>query len=69
MRKYIMMLAVLALWGIAACGEKKPSAEELDHKEAVRIDSVANDLNASTESLQQQVDETEKAVDDLLKDI
>lgn len=69
MRKHIIMLAVLALWGIMACGEKKPSAEELDHKEAVRIDSIANDLNASADNLQQQADETEKAVDELLKDI
>lgn len=67
--KRMFVALTLGIWFFIACGEKKPTPEELDHKVAVQIDSVADDLSASTDALDQEADDAEKAIDDLLKDI
>jgi hypothetical protein len=65
MKKFLWALAlVLGLWS-AACGPKKPSQEELDQKEAVRVDSLATDLNQAADSLDRETDELDKAISDL----
>lgn len=69
MKRFVFLIAFLAVWAVASCGPKAPTKEELDHKAALTIDSTANDLNKSTEHLQKVTEDAEKAVDQLIKDI
>ncbi len=68
MKKFLLGLAIL--WGMSiGCGEKKPSAEELDQKLAVKIDSLADDLGKAADQLADETDQLDKDLDELLKDL
>jgi len=64
-----ILCGVWLIVAFLACGKKEPTAEEVDQKNAVKIDSVAADLNSASDELQQQTDDVDKSVDELLKDI
>ena len=61
---YILMIALLVL---TLCTKDQPSAEE--RRQIEKVDSLATELEVSSEEVISETDESEQAIDDLLEDI
>lgn len=67
--KKLFALTILVFGILVGCGEKKPSAEEIDHQMAMKIDSMATDLGQSADQLLTETDQLDKDADELLKEL
>lgn len=52
----------------AGCNNKAKQAEEMDKKEAAKVDSLNTELSKANDDLSKEGEQIEKEVDDLLKD-
>lgn len=68
MKKLLFPLIMILFVSFAACNNKAKQAEEMDKKEAVKVDSLNTELGKANEELTSEGDKLEKEVDDLLKD-
>jgi uncharacterized lipoprotein NlpE involved in copper resistance len=68
MKKLTLPLLMLLFVSFAGCDNKAKKAEEMDKKEAAKVDSVSADVNKSADELSKEGDQVEKEVNDLLKD-
>lgn len=68
MKKLLLPVIMILFVSFAACDNKAKQAEEMDKKEAVKVDSLSTDLSKSNDELTKEGEQTEKEVDDLLKD-
>lgn len=67
MKKLILPLLML-LFVSFGCDSKAKQMEEMDKKEAAKVDSVSADVSKAADELSKEGDQVEKDVNDLLKD-
>ncbi len=68
MKKLFLPVLLILFVSFAGCDNKAKQAEEMDKKEAAKVDSVNADLTKSSDELTKEGDQVEKEVNDLLKD-
>ena len=68
MKKILFPFIMILFVSFSACDTKAKQAEEMDKKEAVKVDSMNTELGKANDELTSEGDQLEKEVDDLLKD-
>jgi|MudIll2142460700_1097286.scaffolds.fasta_scaffold145319_1 outer membrane murein-binding lipoprotein Lpp len=76
MTKLLVIFAVVLSIFIFSCGDSKTTSEKAESQTAIlpdtsvsqRVDSLFQEMDQTKEQLNKNAEETQKAVDDLLKD-